>query len=472
MCSIAGVFSKKGEDVYPVLLDMVLMQAHRGSDGFGIAVGKQLVKSSNKKVLQESFLKGSHGIAHSLLSVTGHGVQPFSSCDKKSFLCHNGQLYNYLELNQKLSRHSFESDSDSETILHFLEEHNFDFKKFMRVARGSFSVALSRGEKLFAFRDPLGIKPLWFGENDSFFAFASEPIALRKWNIEFPLPLLPGHVLEVSKSGFKPKKVFSVSDLKKSIPKKSSFEELFSSFKESVFLRSQNLLKAGVLFSGGVDSSVVAAALNQNLKNVGLFSCGVEESDDLVQAEKVAGELGMDFFPRVVQKDEIPLMSLKVLKTLGFFDEMQLGIALPLYGACEEAKMKGFRVVFSGQGSDELFAGYSYFQKFLLQKGFSGVTDGMWSGLEGLWSRNLFRDDLISMHHSLELRLPFLDTDFLRHSMAVLPQEKITSPTDSLRKHPVRLIAKRLGVPSIAVNRPKKAMQYGSGFAREIARLF
>lgn len=473
MCSIAGAVSKGKKDVFPVLVELLSFMSHRGPDGFGVAIRGQAVKAKSTKELRQKYLPGQFGIGHSLLSITGHGVQPFSSCDGKSFLCHNGQIYNYLELNNLLrQKHSFASTSDSEIILHFLEENRFDPKKFFSASSGVFSCAVSFKDRLVAFRDVIGEKPLWFGETQEFFVFASIPQALKRIGVAFPQPLEPGFSLSVSKKGFQVKKVFSISDFKKTVPKKTSFESLLGAFGESVSLMAKNVSRAGVLFSGGIDSSVIAKAVSENVHDTCLFTCGVEGSHDLQAADRTAQVLGLKLVEVVVAKDEVPQMALSAASSLFFFDKMQLGIGLPLFGACQEASKKGFRVAFSGQGSDEVFCGYSYYIKALQENGFLGVEKEIWSSLERMWHRDLFRDDALSMANSVELRLPFLDTQFLKQAMAIPASEKIKSPTDALRKHPMRKIGEKLGLSAEIVSRPKKAMQYGSGFARELEKLF
>ncbi|MBI4044873.1 MAG: hypothetical protein HY392_04140 [Candidatus Diapherotrites archaeon] len=474
MCSIAGAVARGGKDVFPVLVELLSFMPHRGPDGFGVAVNGQAVHAKTIAGLAgEKPLPGHLGIGHSLLSITGHGKQPFSSCDGKAFLCHNGQIYNHEEISSGLSgKHSFVSTSDSEAILHFLEEHGFDFEEFFSVSRGVFSCAVALQDTLVAFRDIIGEKPLWFGWTGDFFVFASEPQALKRIGVAFPRPLEPGFCLTVSKKGFRVKKVFSIADFLKTVPKKHSFDSLFGSFQESVQLQTRTVKKAGVLFSGGIDSSVIAKAVSESVKEACLFTCGVEGSHDLSVADNTAQAFGLKLVAKVVAKDEVPQMALSAASSLFFFDKMQLGIGLPLFGACQEASKKGFRVVFSGQGSDEVFCGYSYYMKALRETGFAGVEKKIRESLEQMWFHDLLRDDALSMANSVELRLPFLEMEFLRQALAVPVSEKIKSASDNLRKHPVRKIGEKLGLSEELVFRPKKAMQYGSGFARELEKLF
>src|SRR3989344_5005687 len=151
MCGIAGVYSKNGQDVYPVLLDLLFSQRHRGSEGFGISVSGKTVKSEKISGLSGNFLKGNYGICHSLLSVTGHGIQPISFPGKKFHLAHNGQIYNFREIGRK------DLSNDSESIALFLSGNpEKKLPAFMKKAVGSFACAISGKGFLLAFRDPVG----------------------------------------------------------------------------------------------------------------------------------------------------------------------------------------------------------------------------------------------------------------------------------------------------------------------------
>jgi asparagine synthase (glutamine-hydrolysing) len=210
----------------------------------------------------------------------------------------------------------------------------------------------------------------------------------------------------------------------------------------------------------------------EKIKDTVCFTAGMEGSEDIKFSEKVAAEAGLKLIVRVIEQDEVPSYALKTMKSLNFFDTMQLGIGIPEFVAAEEASRHNIKVVFSGQGSDEIFAGYSHYKAMLSNQTHKEIEGEIWASLENMWSRNLMRDDAVTAAHSLEMRLPFLGLDFLREAMAIPASMKILSKDDQLRKHPVRNLAKKFNVPEMAIQRPKKAMQYGSGIAREIEKLF
>ncbi len=470
MCSIFGVFSKTGSDVSSQVLSLLESQKNRGSDGFGfVCPGCERKSVSLNDLLP--LPKSSVFLGHTLLSTTGFGLQPFT----KGFfsIVHNGQIYNYDSL---VDSKGFSSDSES--IAYYFsncspEKLVFFVKNFMQSAVGEYAVGLFSGEKLFAFRDFLGFKPLWFGENESFFAFASQPSALMKLDIFFPKPLLPGHLLEYSKQGLKVSKVFDLTDFRKSIVVKPfDFESFSSSFDRVVSLQTRGLKKAAVLFSGGVDSSLIAKSVSEKVPETVLFVSGLENSADVLAAEKTALLLGLPLVKVILSQRDVERLALKAIKILSFYDEMQVALAVPLLACVEKIKEMGFKVVFSGQGSDELFCGYSYYSDCLSEKGYAGVEDAVWFAVSRMWHRNLYRDEIIVASNGLELRTPFLLSPFLEEALSVPVEEKIKGVDDSLRKHPVRLLAKHYSLPSKVVLMKKKSLQYGSGCQKIVSKLF
>jgi len=235
-------------------------------------------------------------------------------------------------------------------------------------------------------------------------------------------------------------------------------------------LQTNGLKKAAVLFSGGVDSSLVAKAVSEKVKDTRLFVAGVKGSEDVVFAKRAAKLLSLKLESVILTKSDVESLLLRSAKRLSFFDEMQLGLAVPVL-ACSDAIAKaGYRVVFSGQGSDEIFAGYHSYSK-AITNGFDAVNEEIWFSLSRMWSRNFYRDDIMLASNALELRLPFVSINFVKESMAIPASEKIISEKDSLRKHPIRKLALAYGIPIEIANRPKKAMQYGSGVQKIVSKL-
>jgi asparagine synthase (glutamine-hydrolysing) len=465
MCSVSGVISKKRKNVFSYLMEMLFDLRHRGSDSFGVSINNNTVTSRKLCQLKKEFVEGSIGIAHSRLEVTGKELQPLDF--SKGSIAFNGEIYNFFEFSS--------SDSDALFVKEFFENElkknsiERSVKKFMLKANGEYCVALCMKKKIFVFRDIFGIKPLWFGENDSFVAFSSEPKPLKKMNINFPLPLKPGNLLVLSEKGITVKKVFCFNSMQRICSKKSCFFDLKKSFFESIFLRTRKLNKAGVFFSGGVDSTLIAKAVSSLVPKTELFTAGMEDSHDLDSAVAASEELGLKLHLRIIEKSELKDLSLKSLSVLSFFDEMQLQLALPEYAVCELARKQGMKVMFSGQGSDEIFGGYNSFLKAVPTK---SVQEEIWHSILNLWSRNLYREDIISMNFSLEHRLPFLDKELVCTAMGIPVKQKIFGSTDHLRKRILRKLAFDFNISKEICLKPKKALQYGSGVSKHISKFF
>ncbi len=467
MCSIIGICSKKGEDVSRKAFTMLSEMQHRGPEAFGICSQGSEKKSKTLKgllPLPESRML----LGHSLLSNTGYCVQPITM--EGISVSHNGQIYNHRSLaGEGLS-------SDSEAIPLFLSRElktkslQAALRSFMEKAIGEYAVGMFCNGGLYAFRDFTGQKPLWFGESDSVYAFASEIGALAKIGIASPAPLEPGHLLRISEKGFSGKKIFTMQDFREKIPKKYSMQSLEGEFRKTIAMQCEGLKKAAVLFSGGIDSSLVAKAVSEQVPRTALFVAGAEDSHDIKCAQQASKELGLKLEKVLLGEKNIEALVPRVMGMLREPDEMQIGIGVPELACAKAISAKGFKVAFSGQGSDEIFCGYSVYPKILAEKGFNAVEQGIWSGLSRMPARNFYRDDVMLAAHSLELRLPFMSKNFLAEAMAFPAEEKIKSPKDGLAKHPVRALGKIFGLPDSITQRPKKALQYGSGSQKMVSK--
>ncbi|MEW6294749.1 MAG: asparagine synthetase B [Candidatus Diapherotrites archaeon] len=450
MSSITGIISKKREDVPPYLIDSLFQLRHRGNDYFSITINNETFTSNRLREIRDNFAKGSIGLA------TGKNFIAEEEREEGVPLYFDGRIYHpkFKELIEGNKRVEFKA------------------KKILSSVQGNYVIALKEKNCLHAFRDFIGAKPLWYGENDSFTAFCSEPGPLKKLDISFPQPLLPGHVLSATAKGIKIQKIYDLSDFRKAIPKKTSLQKLKKAFLNAVEIETQGLKKTSVLFSAGLDSTLTAKIVGERIPDTKLITVGVQDSEDIAFSEEIARELGLPLKKRIVREEEIIGCALKTLKALSFFDLMQLQIGMPEFIAGEELKKENLRTAFAGQGSDEIFAGYSNYKTILKEKGFKAVEEEIWISLKELWQRNLFRDEIIFSHHSIELCLPLLEKNFLRQAMVLPTKQKIYSSKDDLRKRALRKIALQLGVPKKVCERKKKAMQYGSGLAPKISRLF
>jgi len=396
MCGIAGVFEFGGDTQVDsaVLRRMCDVMAHRGPDDDGL------------------FTQGEVGLGMRRLSIvdlaTGH--QPLSNEDGSVWIVFNGEIYNHLDLRQRLIArgHRYRTQSDTETIVHLYEEYGKDCVQHLR---GMFAFAIwdANRKSLFIARDRLGIKPLYYRLSAGNFIFGSEikvllayPEEPRDFN-RGALPeylafgylsgdetfyngvrkLMPGHRLEVSTQG--DLRVEQYWDLRPTPTDKSHDERYYVDtyrglIEEAVSSHLMSDVPLGVFLSGGLDSSAVAALMTKIRREpIETFSVGYTEQtySELPYARSVAQHLKsihhevlvsrQDFFgslPKLIWHEDEPIV-------------WPSSVALFFVAQLARERVK---VVLTGEGSDETLAGYSRYaftlKNMAFDRAYRGVVPG------------------------------------------------------------------------------------------------
>lgn len=224
-CGVFGVYNTKSEDTSKLIYFGLFALQHRGQESAGIAVsdGEQLNYYKDEGLVQEvfdpkllNFLQGVHGIGHVRYSTTGgttyENAQPvvINSVKGQMALAHNGNLVNTKALMAELESQgaTFQSSTDSETILKLVAKHVIEnddvieaIKKTMAVIKGGYSILILTQDKLFAFRDPMGLRPLVMGKRDNSYVFASESCAIDSIQADMIRDVRPGEIICVDKNG-------------------------------------------------------------------------------------------------------------------------------------------------------------------------------------------------------------------------------------------------------------------------------
>jgi asparagine synthase (glutamine-hydrolysing) len=369
MCGICGLL-RPGGDADPSALEaMNGALVHRGPDDQG------------------TYVDGPVGLAARRLSIIDleGGHQPIANEDGTLHVVQNGEIYNHAELRRELEArgHVFRTRCDTEVLVHLYEENGPDFVERLR---GMFAIALwdGRRTRLLLARDRFGIKPLYVHRRDGQIAFASElkslmrapgfrrevdPRALESFlafnSIPGPLSifrdtekLLPGHLMLASGDGVEVREYARPGPLPpRGEDMDTLAEELRGRLRDSVRAHLMADVPVGVLLSGGVDSSALAAlAAEESGERVKTFSIGFEEKEfnELELARLVAERYGTDHHELIVRPD-----AAEVLPRLAeVFDEpLADSSALPTYLVSELAS-SNVKVALSGEGGDELFGGY------------------------------------------------------------------------------------------------------------------
>jgi len=475
--------SKDGENVVPLVGAMLSCMVKRGPDGAGLVADGRIIKSNSIAAMQPQFQKVSGAVAlgHTRLAIVGGtcGAQPFSSCDGRLVLEHNGEIYNYKKIRNKLEKHhKFTTTTDSEVIVHLLEDHMQRknttllgaIKRTVAELDGVYALAIQdkqTGETILV-RDRIGVRQLYYADTRSIVAFASERKALWRIGIQEPTRrIMPGCAIIISPQG----KIqsFQVAD---PIPPKvriahrtmtSAVEAYEKALMESMQKRTQDFHRIGIIFSGGIDSVLVAHLAAKMVPEVVCYTCGVKGSSDIANARQIADKLGLELKVAELDHDTVEKMIPEVINVIEDANAGQVEVALPVYGAVKLAHDDGIKVMLTGQGADELFGGYPWYAKVAEKEGYKKLRKHMIQDLLLLYKETLEREDKITMAHSIELREPFLDPEVIRTALSIELRLNVKGGHDTFGKHVHRRLAQKLGIPRDVAYRVKEAAQHGSG---------
>ncbi len=447
MCGIIGVFGDEETSTIGPLIDQMIDKIHhRGPDGRGIFRD----------------VAGRATLAHCRLAIMDPvgGAQPLYNEDEDTVLVGNGEIYNFPQLRQTLAeRHQFRTSTDNEAIIHLVEEQGVAAIKRLD---GMFAFALYRKDGFLLARDPIGIKPLYYGtgqpgENTQSVYFASELKAFANTGLtvhEFP----PGTYYD-SRQGFV--KYYTVPDTQPvDRPVTQIATAVRQRLEQAVVKRLMSDVPVGAFLSGGLDSSLIAAIMRQHVAELHTFSVGIEGSNDIVAARVVAQHIGSIHHEYLYSAAEVMDHLPKIIYALESFDQDLVRSAIPCY-FCSRLAADYVKVILTGEGADELFAGYGYYKRYT---DMAQLHRELRRSVTALHNINLQRVDRLTMAHSIEGRVPFLDTDLIAFAQTIAPELKLKVDDTGRRieKWILRKACEDLLPPAI-VWRNKEQFDEGSG---------
>lgn len=476
MCSIIGFVDKRPRDTKEAF-DMLDRTRHRGPDSVGLYVDGVVEAQRELSQLTALPRAGTICLGHSRLQIVGGaaGVQPLTSCDGRLALIHNGETYNYPELRSLLAHHRIRTGSDSEILLHLIEEfYQGDLAEAVKLAMplldGMYAFAVTDGDRVVLARDPVGKKPVYYIEGFPFY-FASETKALRGIGREI-LRLRPGDMLVADRTGFSVREGYRIEQPPIRLTEmEAAIQEYAAVFDRAIEKRIAGLDRAAVLLSGGVDSTLVARAIQSRGIPVTGYCVGMEQAADVQNALRSAREMDValrtTFLTEAVVAEVLPA----VIEAIELNGMVQVEAAIPMYLAAQMAADDGHKVMFSGQAADELFGGYAWYPAVVAERGHLTLHTRMWEDIHALYLDTLEREDRMTMAHSLELRAPFLDRDVIHTAMQISPHLKVKNGQDTMRKWVHRELAVRRGVPSFIAKGEKVRAQDGTAIPTIIQAL-
>jgi asparagine synthase (glutamine-hydrolysing) len=410
MCGIAGCYGDKDIKTVKRMLDAM---EHRGPDDRG-------VYTFDGAVLGHTRL--------SIVDVAG-GHQPILTNDGQTGIICNGEIYNFRQLKKGLApKHEFTTDSDTEVILHLYQEKGPGCVKELD---GMFAFAIVDGGRLLLARDPIGIKPLYYGYAEGRFYFSSELGAMTLAGVD-EVHEFPAGSYYTPESGFV--EYYQLPKIQESLLADidEASRQIRQTFTQAVKKRllSDKQIHVGSFCSGGLDSSLVAAIAAEEIPNLHTFVVGMidadgNESDDLKASRIAAEHIGSTHHELIFTEEEYYEALPIVIKKLESYDPSLVRCAVPCYFTCKLAA-DYVTVVLTGEGADEIFTGYHYMKHFPTDE----LNEEAMRCISNLHNINLQRADRMGMLFSLELRVPFLDTAMIDLAAQIPPELKIRQSED------------------------------------------
>jgi len=316
-----------------------------------------------------------------------------------------------------------------------------------------------------------GTRALYYGTAKNHFAFATERKSLWSINMKSVQTLEPGQGITLPWEGDIVAEKFATlqkplrADISREVTLNLLQKRLLASFE-----RLDSNTSCAVLFSGGVDSSLVATQIAKQCKKTILVTTRTEGSQDDVAAVEAASQLGLPLQTVEMNSQMIWEILPEVIYSIESSRQMDVEIALPFYISSRKAAKEGCSTIVSGQGPDELFAGYAKHVKTFVEKGPDALAQQLWSEVSITHEANIERDERAIAAHGMESFFPYLDQNFVQASLSVPVEWKVSPDRTPQRKIIFRELAQLMGVPVEISNAPKNATQYSSGSSKALLR--
>jgi len=470
MSQLVGVFSQDGSEGRDKLTTML--------EAFHPQHATKANSDSNEHqwLLSSSFenVTGNTALAELFSPIDIKNLEyPYLDYGDNLVLMFDGQFYNPSSIISELPHNRrLTENASAEGLVHLLKQHRGNLeqkiKKVVKDLDGNYALVASNSDQTIVMRDLLGTKPLYIAKDGNLSAFASNKKALWRIGLSNVMPLRASTLAVFNKNGIRIKKAFLLSkggiEIKELGQAVDSYHEAICS---SVRKRVTDVDKVGVLLSGGVDSCLIAKLVSDiasfNGIKVTAYTAGFADSPDMLLVKRFARKMGIDYRVKVLSTDDVQKYIPKVIDAVEERDFIQIEAGIAIYAAADMASQDGIKVIFSGQGADELWGGYSWYPDVLGKDGRQELSRRMWDDFTMADVETLDRENKIAKAHEMEVMFPYLDSEVVKVAMSVAPELKITSKNDRTGKRPHRQLAKKIGVPVKYAYRNKEAAQHSSG---------
>lgn len=462
MCGIFSYLSDKNID--NIKLNNLFKNSSklnpRGPDNSNSYINNNQFLSFYRLAINDLSEKGNQPLIYSLGGVKA-AEYPYSDKsdniqkqDNCILIC-NGEIYNWKKLKSEY-KYKFNSSSDCEIILHLYKQ--FGFQKTIEKLDGVFSCVLIDKDVMYVARDPIGVRPLFIGNKGNDIMFSSEMKAIHELadNIEqFPPGTIWNSKEKIFIKYYDPDIIYNKNHNDNEITVLQNISDLFINAVDKRLMSDRPI---GCMLSGGLDSSLVAAILSSKIKNLQTFSVGLEGATDLEYAKKVADHIGSNHTEIIVTEKEMIDAIPNVIQQIESYDTTTVRASTPMYLLSKYVKENtDITVIYSGEGSDEASGSYLYFKNSPDEKQFHNETVRL---MKDLCYFDVLRCDRTTAGHSLEVRVPFLDKDFLNYYMNIKSSLKMCN--NKIEKSLLRKAFNKCNLlPDEILWRTKEAMSDG-----------
>jgi len=380
----------------------------------------------------DASMNWTHGDRHlffhrlAIMDASASGMQPFVLPGKLALVC-NGEIYNEPQLKAEFPNYSFQSSSDCEVLIPMLLRYGIEKMVVKLDAEFAFAIYDMERDCFFAGRDPLGIRPLFYGaaKTNGKMMFASEAKALQRL-CEGIKPFPPGHYFDGETGHFHMFK--DLTDVKSHHGEHISTAEcqIRELLVNAVEKRLRSDVPVGFLLSGGLDSSLVCSIASRILdKPLTTFSVGITKDPiDTSYARDVAKFLGTKHHEVLFTREEVFEALPTVIYHLETWDITTIRASIGMYLLCKYIREStDIRVVLTGEVSDEIF-GYKYTDYAPSAEAFQKEAE---KRVQELHVYDVLRADRCISAHGLEARVPFGDTEFVDYVIGIAPGMKMNT---------------------------------------------